>query len=107
MSTALNNIADMVELVDTPGLEPGVHYGRGGSTPSIGTQRGTVMSSFRVNVAIGFMDRTWTDVSTTVEGVSEEEARSIAEDKVRKEFSAHRTKAISFVKAMYIELMPL
>jgi len=65
------------------------------------------MSSFRVDVAIGFMDRTWEGVSTTIENVSEEEAGNIAEDKVRGEFSAHRTKAISFVKAMYIESMPL
>lgn len=61
------------------------------------------MGTFKAEVAICFLDRTWTATSVVVEGLSKEEAEKAAEDEVLADFSAHRTKAISFVKAIYIE----
>ena len=61
------------------------------------------MSSFRVEVAICFLDRTWTTTFITVKDFPEEEAEKAAEDEVLADLSVHRTKMVSFVKAIYIE----
>lgn len=64
---------------------------------------GVTMNSFRVEVAICFMDRTWESTPIIVEHFPEEEAEKAAEDKVLADLVVHRTKVVSFVKAIHIE----
>ena len=59
------------------------------------------MNKFSVEVAVCFTDHTWEGVFTEVEDFTEEQAWEVAEDKVLEDFSAHPTKTVSFVKAIY------
>jgi hypothetical protein len=61
-----------------------------------------IYPAYNVEVAVGFTDHTWVAALTTVEDFPLAAVRKVAEDKVLEDYSSHPTKAVSFVKAIWV-----